>query len=177
MTKYKLMLGAAIAVASPAAAGAAAPAPAPKPAAPAAKAAPQAITRTALTKELDSTFKTIDTNGDGALSQAELAAAESKGVQNRVAALRSRMDAEFNKLDTNHDGQLSKVEFMVAAPSAPTTAPNGADALAAFDKNHDGKVTVDEFRASRLAMFDKLDTNHDGTITAAERDATPHRRR
>ena len=60
---------------------------------------------------------------------------------------------------------------MVAAPQGPTTAPNGADALATFDKNHDGKVTVDEFRASRLAMFDKLDTNHDGTITAAERQA------
>jgi Ca2+-binding EF-hand superfamily protein len=124
-----------------------------------------------LTKELDATFKQVDTNGDGVLSQAELAAAEAKGIQNRVAALRSRMDAEFSKLDTNHDGQLSKAEFMAAAPQGPTTAPNGADALAALDKNHDGKVSLDEFRASRLAIFDKLDTNHDGTISTAEREA------
>jgi Ca2+-binding EF-hand superfamily protein len=185
VTKTCLMIAAAICVASasPAIASTVAPAPTPKTAAPAPAQPPaQTITRSELTKELDATFKAVDTNGDGVLSQSELAAAESKGIQNRVAALRSRMDAEFDTLDTNHDGQLSKAEFMVAAPQAPTTAPDGADALAQFDKNHDAKVTMDEFRASRLAMFDKLDTNHDGTISATERQAaqaqtTPRRRR
>ena len=67
-------------------------------------------------KNLDASFKTIDTNGDGALSQAELAAAESKGLQRQVASRRARVEAEFTKLDTNKDGALSKAEFMAAAP-------------------------------------------------------------
>ena len=94
-----------------------------------------------------------------------------KVLQNRAATVRSRLEAEFNKLDTNKDGSLSKAEFMAAAPGGPTTAPNGAPALAQLDKNKDGKVSLDEYRAPQLATFDKLDTNHDGTISAAERQA------
>jgi opacity protein-like surface antigen len=50
----------------------------------AAPAAQQLPTRAALQKNLDANFKAIDTNGDGVLSQAELAAAELKGQQARV---------------------------------------------------------------------------------------------
>jgi Ca2+-binding EF-hand superfamily protein len=159
----------AVATASPALASAVAPAPAaqPKAAAP----APQPLTRVGLTKNLDATFKAIDTNGDGTLSQAEISAAEMKVLQNRASTVRGRLEAEFNKLDTNKDGSLSKAEFMAAAPAGPTTAPNGAPALAQLDKNKDGKVSLDEYRAPQLATFDKLDTNKDGTISAAERQA------
>ncbi len=170
MTKVYLTLAATIAVAatSPVFASAVAPAAAaPKAAAP----AQQPLTRAGLTKNLDSTFKAIDTNGDGTLSTAEISAAEMKVLQNRAGAVRSRLEAEFNKLDTNKDGSLSKAEFMAAAPAGPTTAPNGAPALAQLDKNKDGKVSPDEYRAPQLATFDKLDTNHDGTISAAERQA------
>jgi Ca2+-binding EF-hand superfamily protein len=170
--RYYLMLVSAIAVAaaSPALATAAPP-PKARPAAKPAVAANQAITRAAMIGSLDTSFKAADTNGDGVLTQAELAAAEGKIIERRVAEARERLDAEFNRLDTNHDGQLSKTEFMAAAPTAPTTPPTGSEVLAAFDKNHDGKVSLDEFRAPRLAAFDKLDTNHDGTISAAEREA------
>ena len=129
-----------------------------------------------MTKQLEAQFKAVDTNGDGTLSAAEVGAAELKILQQRAAAVRQRLEAEFNKLDTNHDGQLSKAEFMAAAPSAPTTAPNGAPAVAQLDKNKDGKVSLDEYLAPRLAAFDKLDTNHDGTISAAERQAAQSRR-
>lgn len=145
----------------------AAPAPA-RTAAPAAAPA-QNPTRAGVIKNLDSTFKAIDTNGDGTLSAAELSAAESKVQQERITMLRSRVDGEFTKLDTNKDGVLSKAEFMAAAPSAPTTAPNGAALLSNLDKNKDGKVSADEYRGPILARFDALDTNHDGTISAAER--------
>ena len=175
MTIRYLMLGASIAAAAAAPAFAtAAPAPAPKAATPAPAAQP--LTRAAMTKQIDGAFKTVDTNGDGTLSAAEIGAAELKVLQQRAGAVRSRMDAEFTKLDTNHDGQLSKVEFMAATPQGPTTAPNGAPVLARFDKNKDGKVTIDEYRAPQLATFDRLDTNHDGTISATERQAARARR-
>ena len=122
-------------------------------------------------RSLDTSFKAVDTNGDGTLNPAEIAAGEAKGIQQRVAALRSRVEGEFARLDTNHDGQLSKAEFMAAAPTAPTATPDASKVLAALDKNKDGKVSADEFRAPRLSVFDKLDTNHDGTLSAAERQA------
>ena len=158
------------------AAAAAAPAFASAPSAPAKTSAPAAAqnqlpTRAQIIQNVAASFKAVDTNGDGVLSQAELAAAEAKGLQERVALARQRVEAEFNKLDTNHDGQLSKAEFMAAAPTGPTTAPTGADVLAQLDKNHDGKVTLDEFRGPTLARFDQIDTNHDGTISATERQA------
>jgi Ca2+-binding EF-hand superfamily protein len=164
----------AVAAASPAAA-AAAPAkarPAPKASAPRApSAATETITRAALINGVDNSFKAADANHDGVLTQAEVAAAQEKGVQQRLAQIRAGLEADFTKLDTNHDGQLSMAEFMAAAPHSPATAPNGSEALASFDKNRDGKISLDEFRAPRLAAFDKLDTNHDGTLSAAERAA------
>jgi Ca2+-binding EF-hand superfamily protein len=152
---------------------AAAPAPAAKPAG----AAQPAPTRAALIKGLDATFKAVDTNGDGSISAAEAQAAEGKVQQQRLTRVRANVEAEFAKLDTNKDGQLSKAEFMAAAPTSAGNAPNGAAIVAQLDKNKDGKVTADEYKAPRLAMFDKLDTNHDGTISPTERQAAQAGRR
>lgn len=135
---------------------------------------PQPLTRANLIKNIDGQFRAIDANGDGVLTQQELAAAEAKAQQARFAVIRARMEAEFNRLDTNHDGVLSKAEFMAAAPQAPPP-PNGAALLAKLDKNHDGKVTLEEYRAPVLQQFDRLDTNHDGVLSPAERGAkAPH---
>jgi Ca2+-binding EF-hand superfamily protein len=137
---------------------------------PAAKPAGTAPTRAALAKNIDANFKAVDTNGDGVLSAAELTAAESKGMQQRLTAVRAKIEAEFGKLDTNKDGMLSKAEFMAAAPQSAGN-PNGAALLTQLDKNKDGKVTPDEYRAPVLARFDKIDTNHDGVISPTERQA------
>lgn len=176
VTKVYLTLAATIAAASASPALASAVAPAAAPAPKAAAQAPKQLTRAGLTKNLDDTFKAIDTNGDGTLSQAEISAAEMKVLQNRASMARQRLEAEFTKLDTNKDGNLSKAEFMAAAPAGPTTAPNGAPALAQLDKNKDGKVSLDEYRAPQLAVFDKLDTNKDGTISQAERQAAARKK-
>ena len=128
-----------------------------------APAAPSAPTRAAVVKN-------ISANGDGVLNAAELQAAEAKGLQQRLAALRGKLEGEFTKLDTNKDGQLSKAEFMAAAPQTAGT-PNGAALLTQLDKNKDGKITPDEYEAPVLARFDALDTNHDGTLSATERQA------
>jgi Ca2+-binding EF-hand superfamily protein len=167
--KFHLPLAAVIVLgAAPALATAAAQQGLGKPAAAAAQAPP---TRAALQKNLDTTFKSIDTNGDGSLSAAELQAAEGKVQQQRIGAVRTRVEAEFTKLDTNKDGQLSKAEFMAVAPTKSTTQPNGANLLGQLDANKDGKISGDEYRAPILSRFDKLDTNHDGTISATERQA------
>jgi Ca2+-binding EF-hand superfamily protein len=159
----------ALGVAGPAAAAQAGARPATtaqKPAA--AQAAP---TRASLMRNLDTGFKAIDTNGDGSLNAAELQAAEGKVQQQRLAQLRARFEADFTKLDTNKDGQLSKTEFMVAAPTTPRNAPNGAAILGQLDKNKDSKVSADEYRGPQLAMFDRIDTDKNGTLSPAERQA------
>jgi len=166
--KFHVPLAAAIMLgAAPALATAAAQPTASKPAA----AAQTPPNRAALQKNLDATFKAIDTNGDGSLSAAELSAAEGKVQQQRLGNVRTRVEAEFTKLDTNKDGQLSKAEFMAVAPTKSAAAPNGANLLAQLDANKDGKISGDEYRAPILSRFDKLDTNHDGTISATERQA------
>jgi Ca2+-binding EF-hand superfamily protein len=142
----------------------AAPTAAPSASAKPAPAAQQPLSRVQVAKNIDAQFKAIDTNGDGVLSSAELAAAEAKGLQNRAAAARAQMETRFTQLDTNHDGQLSKAEFMAAAPQPPTTAPDVSAAFANLDTNRDGKVTLADFSSQAGARFDKLDTKHAGVL-------------
>ena len=129
---------------------------------------PKTISRADFVKQAATEFEAIDVAHHGFVTKAEFAAAELKARQQAVEAARSRMEARFAELDTNKDGQLSLSEFMVAAPKLPATLPNGAALMAQFDKKHDGKVTLDEYRAPFLASFDKVDTNHDGVISEAE---------
>lgn len=166
MSIRTISLGALITfVAVPALATAAAPAAAQAGAArPAAANPAQPIPRAAVIKSRDDGFKKIDTNGDGSLSAAELAASD-------AAVIRARLQGEFTQMDTNKDGQLSQAEFLARAPQASALMPNAQKAVANFDKNKDGKITADEFRAPQLAAFDKLDTNHDGSLSVAERQA------
>ncbi len=44
----------------------------------------------------------------------------------------------------------------------------GADDFAQGDANHDGKITLDEYKAQSAAHFKQMDTNHDGFIDANE---------
>jgi Ca2+-binding EF-hand superfamily protein len=46
--------------------------------------------------------------------------------------------------------------------------PDGSRLLARFDAKHDGKVTLEEYRAPALAAFDRLDKNHDGVLSPEE---------
>jgi Ca2+-binding EF-hand superfamily protein len=155
-----LMLGAAM----PAAAAA-------QSTAPAAAAPQQQPTRAAMQRNLDVNFKAIDTNNDGTLVATELGAAEVKAQQQRAVAARTQVETRFGQLDTNKDGQLSKAEFLVLVPAPRPAASNGQSLVAALDKNKDGKVTADEYRAPMFARFDSLDTNKDGVLSVQERQA------
>ena len=130
--------------------------------------APQPVTRTTFVHGLDESFKKVDANGDGSVTQAEIGAAQARSEQAVDTMLVKRRDDTFAKLDTNKDGQLSKAEFAAAMPIGNRPHPDPAVALAKLDTNKDKKVSAAEFRAPPLANFDKMDLNHDGTISVDE---------
>lgn len=87
----------------------------------------------------------------------------------------------FDALDTDHDGSLSAAEM---AAGRPQPGPGGAAAGnprprrdgggqrmmgRMADANGDGKITREEFTATALRRFDRMDANHDGQLTSAER--------
>ena len=128
----------------------------------------QPITRAQLLAGIDQDFKTLDTDHSGALTNAELAAAQARGVANAQAEFVKRRQAIFQTMDKDHDGQVSLAEFEAAVPPPKLNQLPVDQAMAAIDANHDGKVTLDEFRARQLAKFDRLDTNHDGVLSVEE---------
>ena len=130
-------------------------------------AAPKPVARADFVKKIDGQFNAIDTDHDGALSKAELEAAEQKTLEQLNAVRQQRVEAQFKQLDTNKDGVLSVQEFGAAAPTLKIneTPEQLAQRL---DTNKDGKVTADEFRAPQLASFAKVDADHDGVVTPAE---------
>ena len=56
---------------------------------------------------------------------------------------------------------------MAAAPSV-RAAQTPDQIIQMYDKNKDGKVSAEEFRAPELAKFQKVDTNHDGIASLEE---------
>lgn len=120
-------------------------------------------------------MQALDTDKDGELSAAEIAAAPT--------ALKT--------LDKNSDGKLSADELR-ATPGAvgPGAGVSGGartegDAAAiarlmANDKNHDGKLSADELPERMKGMIVRADADKDGFLTQAELEkalATPPQRR
>jgi Ca2+-binding EF-hand superfamily protein len=126
-------------------------------------------------KNLDETFKKLDTNNDKKLSKDEfakvaeqLAAAKPDKAAKVTDKLKALVDGVFTKLDENKDGSLSADEFkkftglkdkkqqqssieqvsLVAVKAANKAAKKGGDQNAAFkklDTNNDGKLSKEEF--------------------------------
>jgi Ca2+-binding EF-hand superfamily protein len=107
-------------------------------------------------------WNALDTDHDGVLSAAEMAAAP--------AALRT--------LDKNGDGRLTldEVRPMAAGRGEETRGDGGADnveetvktLMALFDANGDGKLQKSEVPERMQGMFERGDTNHDGVLTIDE---------
>ena len=96
--------------------------------------------RSAALARLKAEFVAGDTNHDGVLSRAEVAA--------RIARMRVGGDAQ---------------------PIPPENVKRLTDLMfARTDKNHDGKITLAETQGEMAAMFDRYDANHDGVISPAE---------
>lgn len=127
---------------------------------------PQSETRATFTQNVDQAFNGADTNKDGFVTKDEIQTLQTKQLQAMKARETAQISAQFKKLDTNHDNQLSLAEFSAAAEPLPAAAPDAP--IAKLDTNKDGKISRDEYRAPKLADFDKADSNHDGTLTVAE---------
>jgi Ca2+-binding EF-hand superfamily protein len=133
----------------------------------AAQNAPKPVSRADFIKTGDSQFSGADTNHDGFMSRAELAAQQQRDLDRAKANLNQQFTAKFSQLDTNHDGKLSVQEFIGGVPQLKVADP-ADQMLARLDANHDGKISAEEFRNSRLAAFNRMDANHDGIVTPQE---------
>ena len=107
-------------------------------------------------------FKSIDTNGDGAISKAEFNAYYAK-----------HNAKHFKEMDANGDGKITPLEMM---GSGSQQAGNGSatahldNRFNAADANHDGGL--DKKEANGMPMltvyFEQVDANHDGKVTRQE---------
>ena len=138
-------------------------------------AAPKPISRTDYVKSIDARFNAMDTNHDGVVSKAELAAELQKELDTAKAQVTQRLRQQFTQLDTNKDGQLSFAEFSAVIGNVHSVETPDQK-LQQLDTNHDGKITAEEYRAPELAKFNKVDTNHDGVVTPAEIQAAAGRK-
>ena len=97
----------------------------------------------------------LDTDHDGQLSAAEIAAAST---------------SLLNALDKNHDGQITSDEYSPHIAAASATAPSGSNELflrmMSMDKNQDGVLTKDEVPERMQAMFDRANATPD-TVSRA----------
>lgn len=126
-------------------------------------AAVKPIPRAQFIAEMDSQFRTIDTDKNGQLSRAEI---EQYQKISADADAKARNRALFAELDANKNGQLSASEF--AKLAAPAPAANAQPMLTQEDSNRDSQISLAEHRAATLANFDRLDTDRNGVVTAAE---------
>jgi Ca2+-binding EF-hand superfamily protein len=106
----------------------------------------------------ESSFKTMDANGDGKLSPEEHAAAA------------RRM---FETMDVNKDGKVTAEEMTAAhehvtGKKAAKGEPSAADKIKAIDTDGDGAISVEEHAAGARKMFELMDADKDGFVTAAE---------
>lgn len=132
-------------------------------------------TRAQLSASIDNAFRQADTNKDGVLSRAEIAAIQTRDLQRAATVQRQRAEAAFKRLDTNNNGSLSLAEYLAGLP-APRAAATPEQLLAQLDADKNGSVSAAEYRNLPLSNFDRADTNKDGTLSAQEAQAARARR-
>jgi Ca2+-binding EF-hand superfamily protein len=136
--------------------------------------APQQQTRADFAKNVDAAFAVADANHDGFVTRNEIESMQTKELQSLKAAQQQRLQEEFKKLDTDKNGSISLAEFSAVARPLPPVQPDAP--ITQLDTNKDGKIGRDEYRAPKLASFDKADANHDGTLTVQELQAAATRK-
>ena len=106
-------------------------------------------------------FETIDTDGNGEITQAEITAFEA---------------ARFAEADANGDGLLSKEELVAQIEARSNDAraerlERGVDRMMShLDADEDGSISLEERQSNERSakMFDRLDADDSGTISEQE---------
>lgn len=96
-------------------------------------------------------LEALDTDGDGQLSAAEIAAASQSLL----------------KLDKNGDSQITSAEYNPRLEDK-TASSDLEQRLMLLDKNGDGVLTADEVPERMKPLFERGDANHDGKLTKEE---------
>ncbi len=99
-------------------------------------------------------LKAIDADQDGSITKDELSAAMGKKISDN---------------DTNSDEAVSLEEFK--AEWMAMTKNRMVRTFQFFDRDGDGKVTLEEFSDPAQARFDRMDVNNDGKVDSADRQA------
>lgn len=104
---------------------------------------------------LDALIAQMDGDGDGAISRAEMDAAQSQ---------------RFATLDVDGDGLVSEAEFTDAVKQRGRgrMADRMAQQFAQTDADGDGLATESEFVDIGSTRFDRMDADGDGLVTAEE---------
>jgi Ca2+-binding EF-hand superfamily protein len=92
-------------------------------------------------------FEKADVNKDGHISRDEYDAA---------------VTSKFNEYDANKDGVIDRHEFNAKKDN------NAAIEYEFLDRNKDGKLNMDEFKAGATARFQMYDQNRDGLLSNPE---------
>lgn len=121
------------------------------------------VPRTLFIQTMEAEFNKMDADKNGIVTKKEIEDFE-RAVS--LLAAQRRNVALFQALDKDKNGQLSPAEFAALPMSVPQ--PNAAAVLAQTDANHDGQITIVEYRAGKLVNFDRMDTDKDGIVTPAE---------
>ena len=107
-------------------------------------------------------FATLDTDGSGTLTVAEIEAAG---------------QARFDAMDTDNSGGISADEMMAARDCEKTKRAERM--ISKMDKNEDGELQADEMQRrgpSAERMLSHIDTDEDGEISQEEFDAAGEKR-
>jgi Ca2+-binding EF-hand superfamily protein len=107
---------------------------------------------------LGSDFATLDADGDGSITEADLAA---------------RMAARFAQADADGSGGLTAAEMVAMAEiiRQEQMAARMAARVAQIDDSADGEIQLEELQARAPAavhFFDNFDTDNDGAISPDE---------
>jgi Ca2+-binding EF-hand superfamily protein len=107
---------------------------------------------------LGSDFATLDADGDGSITEADLAA---------------RMAARFAQADADGSGGLTAAEMVAMAEIIRQERMTArlAERLARIDDSGDGEIQMEEMQARAPAsvhFFDMFDADNDGAISAEE---------
>jgi Ca2+-binding EF-hand superfamily protein len=143
--------------------GQAPPAATAKPPAASAQSGPVPIPRAVFIQAMDAEFKERDADKNGVVTKKEIEAFQralfARANQERHIAL-------FQRLDTDKNGQLTPVEF--AGLNLTSTPVNAGLLLSQVDGNHDGQITLVEYRTGKLRNFDSMDGDKDGIVSVVE---------